>query len=243
MVTRKYYRGVVVKQFICTKLIRFWYAMAFICLLTLSACGETDTEIVAQTNHDFNGNFELFSYHATPLKELGQAEAISKKQYGQLLSKIKSPSTMFMCLWRNPSLKKFDGNRPAEIFLSCSFAKTPVKTPKSLIERAKTYNAINRANLKANWKFENGNYRLSRFEVEIRADGKSFRSQNLASDMPQIEVAQDQMKFPKSTSEPFQFNLQSRLPYRRNSGNAQRDPIVLISFTGVAEPIPDWVNY
>lgn len=243
MVIRECFKGVVAKQFICRKLIRFWHAMTFICLFTLSACGETDTEIVAQTNHDFNGNFKLFSYHATPLKELGQAEAISKKQYGQLLSKIKSPSTMFMCLWRNPSFKKLDDDRPAEIFLSCIFAKKPVKTPKSLIERAKIYNTINRANLKANWKFENGNYRLSRFAVEIRADRKSYRSQNLASDMPQIQVVQDQMKFPRKTSDPFHFNLQSKLPYRRNSGDAQRDPTVSISFTGVAEPIPDWMNY
>lgn len=219
------------------------HAATLMCVLALSACGETDTNVVARANHDFKGNFELFSYRAKPAEELGQAEAIAKNTFGQLVAKIKSPSTIFMCLWRNPSRKNLDGGRPAEIFLSCSFAPTPVENPKSLVEMAKIYNTIDRANLKANWEFKNGNYRLSRFEVEIRADQKGYRSQNLAVDMPQIQVVQSEMSFPQNAGDPFQFNLQSQLPSRGNSGDAQRDLIVSVSFSGMAEPIPDWVNY
>jgi len=148
-----------------------------------------------------------------------------------------------MCLWRNPSRRKLGDDRPAEIFLSCSFAPTPVETPKSLLEMAKIYNSIDRANLKANWEFRNGDYRLSRFEVEIRADRKGYRSQNLAADMPQIQVLQSEMQFPQNAGDPFQFNLQSQLPSRGNSEETQRDPIVSVSFSGGAEAVPDWVNY
>lgn len=223
--------------------IRLRHAATLICLLAVSACGEPDTEILARASHDFNGNFELFSYKAKPLEELGQAEMMAKKTFGQLAAKIKSPSTIFMCLWRNPNRRKLDGDRPAEIFLSCNFAPTPVENPRSLIEMAKIYNTIDRANLKTNWKFENGKYRLSRFEVEIRADRKGYRSQNLAADMPQIQVLQSEMQFPQNAGDPFQFNLQSQLPSRRNSGDEQRDPIVSVSFSGVAEAVPGWVNY
>lgn len=213
------------------------------CVLALSACGETDTNVVARASHDFDGKFELFSYRAKPSEELGQAEAISRKTLGQLVSKIKSPTTIFMCLWRKIGHRKLDGDRPVEILLSCNFGPTPVETPKSLLARAEMFNTIDRAYLKASWKFQNGNYELSRFVVEILSDQKRYRSQNLAADIPQIQVVQGDMKFPQHTGDPFQFNLQSQLPYRSNSGEPQRDPIVSVSFSGVAEPIPDWVNY
>lgn len=239
----KSYTSVAGQRSDCTKPARPEYATALICLLALSGCGESDVEVVAQASHDFNGNFELFSYQAKPSKRLGQAEAIAKKPHGELLSEVKSPSTRFVCLWRNTSFKKLDDGRPAEIFLTCMFGPTPVETPKSLVEMANINNTIDRANLKATWKFENGNYQLSRFEVEILADKKSYRSQNLAADMQQIKVVQDEMRFPRKAGDPFQFSLQSRLPHRRNSGDAQREPIVSVSFSGLAEPIPGWVNY
>jgi len=230
-------------QSVAAKPIRFRHAATLVCLLALSACGEPDTNVVARASHDFKGNFELFSYRAKPLKELGQAEAMAKKTFGQLAAKIKSPATIFMCLWRNPGHRKLDGDRPAEIFLSCSFAPTPVETPRSLPEMAGMYNTVDRANLKAMWEFKNGNYRLSRFDVEIQADRKSYRSKNQAADMPQIEVLQSEMTFPQNAGDPFQFNLQSQLPSRGNSGDTQDDLIVSVSFSGMAEAIPDWVNY
>lgn len=200
-------------------------------------------EVVAQAKHDFNGNFELFSYQASPAEELGQAELIAKKQYGKLQSEVKSPSTMFMCLWRNTGYNRLDGDRPAEIFLTCLFAPTPVKASRSLVENAKIYNTIDRANLKAMWKLKGQNYHLSRFELEILANGQRYHSQNLETDIAQIQVIEAEMAFPKSRGDPFQFNLQTKLPYRLNSGDAQRDPIVSIFLSGTAEPIPDWVNY
>ena len=200
-------------------------------------------QIVAQAKHDFNGNFDLFSYKAKPSEDLGQAESIAKNQYGDILSKIRSPSTMFMCVWRDTSHTKLDSDRPLEIFLSCSFAPTPVKHSGSLLENAHIFNTIDRANLKAMWKREAGNYHLARFELEILADGQSFRSQNSGADITQIQVIETEMAFPQNISEPFRFNLKSNLPFRKKSGSLQRDPTVSISLFGTAEPIPDWINY
>ncbi|MEM7633943.1 MAG: hypothetical protein AAF299_05250 [Pseudomonadota bacterium] len=194
-------------------------------------------------SHDFNGKSELFSYRAKASEELRQAEALEKKAYGQLAAKVKSPSTIFMCLWRNPSRRKLADDRPAEIFLSCSFAPTPVENPRSLVEMAEIYNSIDRANLKAMWEYRNGNYRLSRFNVEIQADRKSYRSINQAADIPQIQVVQNEMTFPQNVEDPFRFNLRSQLPSRRKPGDIQRDTIVSVNFSGMAEPMPDWVNY
>lgn len=115
--------------------------------------------------------------------------------------------------------------------------------PRSIVEMAEIYNSIDRANLKAMWEYRNGNYRLSRFNVEIQADRKSYRSINQAADIPQIQVVQNEMTFPQNVEDPFRFNLQSQLPSRRKPGDIQRDTIVSVNFSGMAEPMPDWVNY
>lgn len=226
-----------------TTSIRLQSPAVVICLLVLSACGREDSEMIARVNHDFSGNHELYSYRATPLKELGQAEAVAKKMYGKILSNVKSPSTMYMCVWRDLGHKTLRGHRPSKIFLSCSFGPEPIKRPTSLVEMAKIYNTIDRANLKATWKLENENYVMSRFEVEIIANKMSYRSQNLADDMAQIQVTQKDIEFPKDGESPFQFNLQSQLQQRRKSGGEQKPPIVSIVFSGRAEPMPRWLNY
>ena len=213
------------------------------CLLALSACNEAPVDAIAKMKHNFNGNYELTSYLAKPKGKIGQTEQLAKRQYGPLVSDIGSPQTMFMCLWRNPKGGKLRSHRPTEIFLSCSFATSLVENPDSLLEIAKVYNTIDRANLKANWKLKNGNYRLSRFEVEIQADGKSYRSQNLEDNMREIRVEENDMVFPQSANDPFQFSLSSALPFRLNKSEKQSDPIALVFFSGVAEAIPSWVNY
>jgi hypothetical protein len=213
------------------------------CLLALSGCNEAAVDATAKMTHNFNGDYELTSYVAKPKGEIGQAEQLAKGQYGALVSDIRSPQTMFMCLWRNPNGGKLRSHRPTEIFLSCSFATSPVENPESLLEMAKLYNTIDRANLKANWKLENGSYRLTRFEVEIQADGKSYRSQNLEDNMSEIRVEQNDMVFPQNANDPFHFTLSSALPFRQNKSDKQSDPIALVSFSGVAEAIPNWVNY
>lgn len=223
--------------------IRLQSSAIVICLLVFSACGREDDDIVARINHNFSGNHELYSYRAMPLKELGQGEAVAKKMYGEILSKVKSPSKMFLCVWRDVGRKKLPGHRPTRIFLSCSFGPEPIKKPTSLVEIAKIYNAIDRASLKATWKLENENYVISRFEVEIIANKQSYRSQNLADDMEDIQVTEKDIEFPKDEESAFQFNLQSQLPQRRNSGDEQKSPIVSIVFSGSAEPMPRWLNY
>lgn len=194
-------------------------------------------------HHNFNGNYVLFSYPAVPSSELGQVEALAKQQYGALLSEVKSPATMFMCLWRDPRLGTREEGPPSEIFLSCDFAPTNIERPKSLGEMSIVFYATDRGSLKADWVLVNGSYKLSRFEVEIQADHESFRSQNLPADMSQILVTEEEMNFPQRSGDPLHFTLRAQLPFRRNSGDAQSDPIVSLSFSGVAEPTPKWINY
>ncbi len=212
-------------------------------LLTLAACGDPDVDVIATANHDFDGNQELFSYQAKPSEETAQAEQLAQRQYGSLVSGIKSPQTIFMCLWRNPKRMQDKKSRPSEIFLSCNFAPRPVANPASLVEMAKIYNTIDRANLKASWELKSGKYRLSRFEVELQSNGKSYRSQNLSDKMNEIVVNETDMQFPESNEDLFRFTLGSNLPFRQNNRDKQKDPIVSLSFSGVAEPIPNWVNY
>lgn len=223
--------------------IRTTFLLGIACLMALVPRSASSDDYLAHMRHDFNGNFELFSYPAKPSEELGQFEALAKKQYGALLSEVKSPATMFMCLWRNPSLRSSEDGRPSEIFLSCTFSPTYIEAPQSMLEISEIFSSTDWVNLKANWKLENGNYKLSRFEVEINAKKDSFRSQNLLDDMAQIEVKEDEMSFPKKSGDPLLFTLQSQLPFRRNSGEAQSDPVVSLFFSGVAESTPNWVNY
>lgn len=225
------------------KSIRATFFLGIACLSVLLARPVSSDDFVARMQHDFNGKYELFSYPAKPSEELGQFEALAKQQYGELLSEVKSPATLFMCLWRNPSLISSEDGRPSEIFLSCNFAPTNIETPKSIQEISEVFSSIDWGNLKASWKLENGSYRLSRFEVEIQANNESFRSQNLFVDMAQIQVTEYEMNFPQKSGDPLQFTLRAQLPFRRNSGEAQGDPIVSLSFSGVAELTPDWVNY
>ena len=214
-----------------------------IATIVLTGCGQAKPPIVAKMSHNFNGNFELYSFQAKPSEEIGQAEAIAKKQYGNILSDVKSPLTRFMCLWRNTKSGAPDGDVPEHIFLTCSFSSEFVASPKSLVEMAELYNRFDRGNLKAKWELKNENYRLTRFEVELSAAGKSYRSQNLAKDMSQVKVDQSELNFPKDANQPFSFVLNSELPFRHNSGEKQNNPIVSMSFSGTAEPVPDWVNY
>jgi hypothetical protein len=178
-----------------------------------------------------------------PADAEGQAETIAKHQYGELLSNIKSPLTMFTCVWRDINDQKSDRAKPSKIFLSCNSATSYIETPKSLIEAAELFNKTNRSTLRAEWQLESGSYRISRFEIEILANGKMYRSQNLATDMSQIRVAQSKMVFPQNARDSFAFDLQSKLPFRQNSAEKQGDPIVSISVSGTAEPIPIWMNY
>jgi hypothetical protein len=218
-------------------------AIPLICVFASSANSRNEMRVVARLSHDFNGKFELFSYEAVPNDADGEAETRAKRQYGQLLSHVKSPLTIFTCVWRNPEHRKSDKDKPRIIFMSCNTAASAVKTPKSLVESAELYNKTDRSNLKAEWQLENGSYRLSCFEIEILAKGKSYRSQNLSTDMPQIRVDQGKMIFPRSLEDNFVFELQSKLPFRQNSGKEQGKPIVSISIAGTAEPIPKWMNY
>ncbi len=211
------------------------YIALVLCILSISACTEPDP--IARVSHDFVGNHELYSYETKPADVQGQGEALAKKIYG---IDTKSSSTMFMCLWRNTLFRKLDDGRPAEIFLACIFGPSAVEAPKSIIELGELYQSLDTAHLKAGWEYNNGTYQLSRFEVEISNDKKSFRSQNLAQDMSQVQVLQENMKFPKADGETFIFNLQSSLPQRLNSGSEQVDPIVSVVFSGAAEPMPNW---
>jgi hypothetical protein len=219
------------------------YAMPLMCVVALSACGDKNMDVVARMSHDFNGKFELFSYMAKPADSELQAETIAKNQYGKILSDIKSPSTMFTCVWRDTSSTKSDQGQPAEIFLTCNSAISLIETPKSLTAAAELFNKIDRSNLKVSWQLLNGNYQISRFEIEILAKGKVYRSQNLAEDMSQIRVTQSKMIFPQNAHESLAFDLESKLPFRQSSRDKQGDPIVSISVAGTAEPIPTWMNY
>lgn len=219
------------------------FFLSIACLSALLARPVLSDDFLARMQHDFNGNYELFSYPAKPSEELGQFEALAKQQYGELLSEVKSPATLFMCLWRNPSLTNSEDGRPSEIFLSCNFSPTNIETPKSIQEISEVLFSIDRGNLKASWRLENGSYKLSRFEVEIQANHESFRSQNLSDDMAQIQVTEDEMNFPQKSGDLLLFTLRAQLPFRRNSGEAQGDPIVSMSFSGAAESTPNWVNY
>jgi hypothetical protein len=224
-------------------LVRAIRALGLASLGIFLTCIDSRADGVASMHHDFNGNYDLFSYPAKPSAELGQFEALAKRQYGSLLSDVKSPATVFMCTWRNPRLGKREEDRPLEIFLSCNFGPTNIAMPKSMIELSEVFGATDRGLLTVGWELENGNYRLSRFEVEIQANRKSFRSQNLLVDMPQIQVTEDEMNFPQRSGDPLRFTLRAQLPFRRNSGDAQSEPIVSLSFSGVAEPTPKWLNY
>ncbi len=230
-------------NFVGWKRLRIRHVAALAPLLTLSACGEADAEVIARAHHNFGGQFELSSYRAEPLTELAQAEALAKKMYGSIVSNIKTPSTIFMCLWRNTSFRTFEGERPVEIFLACNFAPRPVKRRKSLLENAEIFNTVDRATVKAMWKYDNGNYQLTRFDVALQADKKSFYSRNSGADVSQIELAQEDMKFPQRVGEPFQFKLRSQVKSRSRSGKKQRGPSISFAISGTAESIPSWVNY
>ncbi len=97
--------------------------------------------------------------------------------------------------------------------------------------------------LKAGWELVDGNYELSRFDVEIQANHKSFRSKNGLAEMSQIQVTEEEMNFPQRSGDPIRFTLRAQLPFRRDYGDAKGDPIVSLSFSGVAEPTPNWMNY
>lgn len=224
-------------------LIRAIKTLCIASFAVLSTCLGSSADGVASMHHDFNGNYDLFSYPAVPSAELGQAEALAKEQYGALLSEVKSPATMFMCMWRNPRLGKRKESPPSEIFLSCNFAPTNIKRPKTLIEMSTVFYAMDSGSLKAGWELVNGNYKLSRFDVEIHANQGSFTSQNGLADMSQILVTEEEMNFPQRSGDPLRFTLRAQLPFRWNSGDAQSDPIVSLSFSGVAEPTPKWMNY
>lgn len=221
----------------------FSNGIALFFISALSACSEPNLEAVAKIKHDFNSSYELTSYKAEPKSKVGQAEKLAQNQYGSLLSNIKSPQTIFMCLWRNTDVSEPRSNRPNVIFLSCNFAASPVENSGSLVEMAELYNTIDRALLTAQWELKSDNYVLSRFELEIQADGKSYRSQNFRDNMREITVVQADMAFPKNANDSFHFRLTSKLPFRQNNSDKQGAPIVSISASGTAEPIPNWVNY
>lgn len=217
--------------------------MASLGLFILFGPQQTMADPIAHLHHDFRGQHQLFSYAASPKEQIGQAEVLAKKVYGNLVSNVKSPKTMFMCTWRPDIASRIKPVKPQEIFLACNFSTEPFESPSSLVKLSELYNKVDRSNLKAIWKQAGKGYELTRFEVEIRTDRKTFRSIHRGEELSQIVVSQADMIFPEDAKQPFKFRLQATLPERYNSGDKLGEPVVAVTFQGKAEPIPKWANY
>lgn len=217
------------------------FGIFFLCSGQITAA----EQVVASAEHNFRGEYEVFSYRAVPKENLDQAEKLAKYTYGSLVKGKKSSSYMFMCLWRNTDMTQLNRvrSRPNKIFLSCHFGLEALKKPDSLLETSELYNKSDRASLWAIWELAEGTYELTRFEVEIKADRKTFRSINFKDELSEIIVEQVNVKFPEDETQPLKFNIKTTLDHRQNTGDEQRSPSVSASFSGVAEPTPDWMNY
>lgn len=229
---------------------KLFLGICAISILALAVVPEevsAEDRILAKLTHDFNGGNELKSYPMKASEELGQAEILSKKIYGFLSSDIKTPATVFGCVWREIAHTsdeiRIDDVAPSEIFVSCMFGPKNVENPKVLGELGKLIYSDDWASLRATWKFEGGEFRLSRFDVEIQSGSMSYPPGNIRPDLSQIKVVENEMSFPANSSDLFEFNISAQLPYSNNFGKPKEDIIISITLSGAAEPIPKWLNY
>jgi hypothetical protein len=218
-------------------------AVAFIALLTLASFGETMADRLACLTHDFGKEQTLFSYAPSPKEQLGQAEAVTNPTHDLPAAHIKSPKTMFMSLWRPDTRAELKVTKPKTIFLTCNFATQPFETPASIIEQTDVHGILYHASLQARWRLTPDGYELTRIELEIQSDQKSFRSVHSGDQLGQIKVRQSKMIFPDDATKPFHFQLQAELPARYNSGRNLSEPIVRAIVEGQAAPFPKWIDH
>lgn len=134
---------------------------------------------------------------------------------------------------------------PGQVFLTASFGLGPWRPPRDLAEHAAQRFRMAEALVRANWTCEGGEPVLARFEVEIRADGgeRNFRSDNFGPDAASLDFAWGSLTLPRHGEEMLSFNVSVLLPERRNRGEPVGADRVEVTMTGVAVPIPRWVNY
>lgn len=198
---------------------------------------------LSQLQHNFNGQYQLYSYPARPSSEVHQPDVLAQKTYGVLQSKVMSPTTMFICLWRDLDLQNDVDNPPSEIFIACTYAPRYVENPKSFVQQAELFSTIDNANLKATWKRDGEDYRLIRFDVDINAGGDGFHYRSSEADLMTFEFPDGGMKFPDRKNDDFEFSVHGRLPCLQWGCNTRSDGFVSVSASGTAEPMPDWINY
>ncbi len=198
---------------------------------------------LARLTHDLGKEQTLFSYAPSPKEQLGQPEAMANPTDDLPAAHIKSPKTMFMSLWRADTQAELKATKPKTIFLTCNFATQPFETPASIIERAGLHDILDHASLQARWRSTPNGFELTRIEVEIRSNQRSFRSVHANDQLGQIKLSQSNMVFPDDATKPFHFQLQAELPARYNSGRDLGEPIVKAIFEGQAAPFPKWIDH
>jgi hypothetical protein len=222
---------------------RYPFALMIAWLAYSPSWSQESERALSQLQHNFNGQYQLYSYPARPSSELNQPEVLAQKTYGVLLANVKSPTTMFMCLWRDLDLKNGVDSPPSEIFIACTYAPRYVENPKSFVEQAELFSTIDNANLKATWKRDGEDYRLTRFDVDINAKGDGFSYRSSEADLLTLEFPEGGMKFPDGKNGFFEFSVHGRLPCRQWDCDKHSDGFVSVSVSGAAEPMPDWMNY
>ncbi|WP_284164548.1 hypothetical protein [Frigidibacter sp. SD6-1] len=222
-------------------------ATIILALAFLPAKLSAEDAALARLIHDFNGGNELKTYPLKASEKPGEAEILAQKVYGSLLSDIKTPATVFFCVWREVPRTieelKVDSVAPEEIFVSCRFGPRNVQNPGKLGELGTLIYSDDSAVLQAIWKFEEGEFRLTRFDVEIESGSKHYPARSIRPELSQITVFENEMRFPSNNSDSFEFNISAELPYRNSFDNPKEDTIVSITLSGVAEPTPKWLNY
>lgn len=198
---------------------------------------------LARLTHDLGKEQTLFSYAPSPKEQLGQAEAMANQAYDLPAANIKCPKTMFMSLWRPDTSAELKATKPKTIFLTCNFSTQPFEAPASMIEQTDLHDIPDHASLQARWRLTPDGYELTRIEVEIQSSQKSFRSVHSEDQLGQIKLGQSKMIFPDDATKPFQFQLQTELPQRYNSGRDLSEPIVKAVFQGQAAPFPKWIDH
>ncbi len=101
------------------------------------------------------------------------------------------------------------------------------------------------ASLSAEWVREGEGYRLLRIECEVRGPdyGDIFRSAHAGPDLAELRFRDFQVHFPASVGDSIGFRIEATAPYRLNSGETARDPVVSFVVEGSALPIPGWIMY
>lgn len=216
------------------------FMVGVVCLL--SACSDAGQGEVARISHDFIGKQVLYSFPVTYTSTSARPSE-ANPAHDQGSEPIFLPSTPYRCQWQSRRWQ-IDGNgRPTSITLSCLFSMEAFPWPKTYEELAIMFRSNDHARLIAAWNLEDDQYRISRFEIRISVEGERYRSQNLSSDIQQIEVLEYGMEFPKSSEDELRFGLRSKLPYRLNSGEPLGEPIVTIDIQGIAQPKPSWATF